>query len=183
MRKVLFIGSLNTRKNHFDGERIKTTLIYECLLATGSKVTLVNLSKSKITQTLKLISLSVFFKKRFDSIIVSKDPRGGKIIEKILSFSRVPQDKILYFEIGPFLYQMLCDRDVKPELFSRNRHVIVETASMKRELEEFGFSNVLIFPNFKVRPRVEIEVKHYPKSVLRLVYFSRIEEERGFMIC
>ena len=172
MTKIMYVASLNTKKYKYDGERIKSTLIFESLQKIYSKIDVINLSKSKVFMTLKLILLCMFKKRKYNYFIVSKDPRGGKILH-------VNQDKIIYFEIGPFLYNMLRNNKVEPTLFSKNKHVIVETNSMKNELESFGFNNVLVFPNFKKKPDIIFEPKTYPVKTLNLVYFSRIEEQKG----
>ena len=179
MKKIVYIASLNTKNDRYDGERIKSTLIYESLNKCSNIVNLVNLSKNKLFSTLKLLLISIFKKREIDYFVISKDPRGAKIIEKILNFCGIKNQKRIYFEIGPFLYDMLLKNKVKPYLFSSNKNIIVETKSMKEELEQFGFKNVSIFPNFKHRPTVNLEEKHYPQQVIKLVYFSRIEEKKG----
>lgn len=179
MKKIVYIASLNTKKAKYDGERIKSTLIYESLSKYSDIIYLINLSKNKLVASIKLLLISIFKKNKIDFFVISKDPRGAKIIEKILNFGNVPNEKRIYFEIGPFLYDMLLKNSVKPSLFLENRSIIVETNSMKSELEEFGFTNILVFPNFKRKPVVELQKKKYPRQILRLVYFSRIEDKKG----
>lgn len=179
MKNIMYIASLNTKKDRFDGERIKSTLIYESLIKFTKIFSLINLSKNKVLSVIKLIIVSLFCKHKIDYFVISKDPRGAKIIEKILNFCLVNHKKRIYFEIGPFLYDMLSKKNVNPSLFSKNKYVVVEAKSMKKELELFDFKNILIFPNFKRKPSVTIEKKNYPKKIVKLIYLSRIEEQKG----
>lgn len=177
--RILFIASLNTKENRFDGERIKSTFIYESMQKQYNQIDLINLSKNKYLQTLKLIFVSLFKKKKYDRIYVSKDPRGGTIIEKILHMCGVKGEKIYYFEIGPLLYDLVLSGKIKKKWFDDNKIIVVETLSMKNDLEKLGFNNVRVFPNFKPKPNVALNDKKYPKSILKLIYFSRIEEKKG----
>lgn len=179
MKKIMYVASLNTKKDKYDGERIKSTHIFNVLNKVIESITVINLSKTKYFSTFKMLFLSFFAKKKYEYFIVSKDARGAKIIHKILKFAHVDPQKIIYFEIGPFLYDLLLFNKTKPELFLHDRNIIVETESMKCELEEFGFKNLRVFPNFKTNPHIEFKKKKYPVEQIKLVYFSRIEEKKG----
>ncbi len=179
MKKIMYVASLNTKKDKYDGERIKSTHIFNSLSKLFDSITVINLSKTKLFSTFKMLFLSCFAKRRYSYFIVSKDARGARIIHKIFKFAHVNPKKIIYFEIGPFLYDLLLSKKTKPELFLFDKNIIVETESMKHELEEFGFTNICIFPNFKVNPKIEFTKKKYPVKQLKLVYFSRIEEKKG----
>lgn len=176
--KILYIASTNTKKNHFDGERIKSTLIFDTL--NKYFVTdLINLSRFKIFNTLKIAFISCFFKKKYSKIIISKDPHGANIIHKIFKFYKVDFTKVYYFEIGPFLYDRILAGNINKNTFLYDKLIIVETNSMKDELASLGFKNLIVFPNFKKIPSLDLIQQNYPKKSLKLVYFSRIEEMKG----
>lgn len=178
MKRILYIASINTNKEKFDGERIKSTLIYSSL-KKYYVVESVNLSNHKVLNTIKLIFKLFFKRKKYSNIYISKDPRGANILLKILKLFNCPFEKIIYFEIGPFLYEMIQNHQIKCGFFEKTKYVVVETNSLKDELVSIGFENVLIFPNFKPLVNVDITYSSYPKNVLDLVYFSRIEEKKG----
>ena len=177
MKKVLFIASLNTSKERFDGERIKSTLMYSSIKKL-TDVEVINLSKHKLLGTFRILFHGLFSKKRFDKIIISKDPHGANIIVKVLKFAKFPMDKILYFEIGPFLYDRILNGSIKKETFL-DVPIIVETNSMKKELKSIGVNVYDVFPNFKLIYDIELPKKSYPKDVLNLVFFSRLDEMKG----
>lgn len=178
MTKILYISCLNTSKEKFDGERIKCTLIYDSLKKYVD-LSLINLSKHKVLNTLAIFFKTLFGKKRYEYVVISKDAHGANIIHKILKLSRYPLDRVVYFEIGPFLYDRVLNGSIKKETFIKDRLIVVETDSMKEELQSLGFKRISVFPNFKPICRIDFKEQQYPKDVLRLVYLSRIEEPKG----
>ena len=178
MKKVLFISCLNTSKEKFDGERIKCTLIYESLKKFVD-LSVINLSKHKVFNTLAIFFKTLFGKKKYEYVVISKDAHGANIIQKILRLSRYPCDRIVYFEIGPFLYDRILNGSIKKETFINDKLIVVETNSMKEELQSLGFERISVFPNFKPIVKIDFKEQTYPKDVLHLVYLSRIEEPKG----
>jgi len=177
-KRILFISCLNTSKEKFDGERIKCTLIYDSL-KKFTNLSVINLSVNKIINTLAIFFKSFFGKRKYDYIVISKDAHGANIIQKILKLSRYPLDRVIYFEIGPFLYDRILNGSIKKETFLKDRLIVVETPSMREELQSLGFERISIFPNFKPIPKIPFIEMHYPKETLDLVFLSRIEEPKG----
>lgn len=178
MKKILFISCLNTSKEKFDGERIKCTLIYDSLKKFVD-LNVINLSKHKVLNTLGIFFKSLFGKKKYKFVVISKDAHGANIIQKILKLAHYPASRIIYFEIGPFLYDRILNGSIKKETFIDDKLIIVETQSMKEELQTLGFERISIFPNFKPICRIPFNEQTYPKEVLKLVFLSRIEEPKG----
>lgn len=177
-KKILFISCLNTSKEKFDGERIKCTLIYESL-KKFMDLSVINLSVHKIINTLAIFFKSLFGKKKYEYIVISKDAHGANIIQKILNLTKYPSDRVVYFEIGPFLYDRILNSSIKKDTFIKDRLIVVETPSMKEELKSLGFERISIFPNFKPIIDVPFIEMKYPKETLDLVFLSRIEEPKG----
>lgn len=176
-KKILFIASLNTKKQRYDGERIKSTIMFNSL-RKNYIVGVINLSAFKVFNTLRIFFIGMFVKHRYEKLIISKDPHGANIIIKILRLVKYPLEKIVYFEIGPFLYDRIINGSIKKENF-KNIRIIVETRSMKSELESIGVEVFDVFPNFKKRYNVQLLQQSYPKKILNLVFFSRIDEMKG----
>lgn len=176
--RILYLSCLISKKEKYDGERIKNTLIYDSLKKI-SDVDVIDFTKNKYINVFKAFWLSFFKKKKYDCFIISKDPHGANVIQKILNLTKVPSSKIIYFEIGPFLYDRILNGSIKKETFINDKLIVVETKSMKKELESLGFKNVDVFPNFKPIYNIKFNEKNYPKDVLNLVYFSRIEDQKG----
>ena len=178
MDKILFIGSLNTKRNHFDGERIKTTLTFN-VLKNYFCIKKINLSHFKIFNVFRFIKYVLFFRKQFRYIVISKDRGGAKLLHKILCFLKFDMNKVIYFQIGPFLYDIVKDSVDTKRLFLKDRIITVETESLKNQLCDIGFTNIYLLPNFKLIPLIECSEHDYPKKTLRLVYLSRVEKMKG----
>ena len=176
--KILYLTCLVSEKEKYDGERIKNTLIFDSLKKI-TDVDVVDFTKNKYVNLLKTFRLSLFKKRKYDYFIISKDPHGANIIRKVLKISKIPNSKIVYFEIGPFLYNRILNGSIKKETFISDELIVVETKSMKDELESIGFKNVDVFPNIKPIYNIQFKEQKYPKDVLNLIYFSRIEDQKG----
>ena len=177
-QRIIYISGLNKKRRKYDGERIKNTLIFKSLIKKYD-VTLINLSSFKLLRTIKIFICALFKKRKYDFAIISKDPHGANIIHKVLKLAKFPSDKIIYFEIGPFLFDRINNGSIKLETFISDRLIVVETPSMKRELESLGFQNIDVFPNFKPVVNIDFVAKKYPIDTLNLVFLSRIEEPKG----
>lgn len=177
-RRVLMITCLSTSKEKYDGEYVKNTLIFNSLKKKAD-VDVISVSTHKIINSLKIFLYGLFLKSKYDSIIISKDPHGANIIHKILHLTGVDSRRIIYFEIGPFLYDRINNGTIKKKTFIDDRLIIVETESMKHELQSLGFERIDVFPNFKPVYDVPFNELKYPKETLKLVYLSRIEDKKG----
>lgn len=178
MLSILYISGLNKKRRKYDGERIKNTIIFKSL-KKKYKVSLINLSVFKIINTVRIFLNALFLKRRYDYVVISKDPHGANIIHKLLKLAKYPSNKIVYFEIGPFLYDRILNGSIKIETFASDKMIVVETPSMKKELESLGFNNIDVFPNFKPEVEIDFLEKKYPMNILELVFLSRIEEKKG----
>ena len=172
------ITCLNTAKEKFDGERIKCTLIYDSL-KKFTDLDVINLSVHKVLNSLKIFFKALFKKRKYEYVIISKDAHGANIIQKLLKLGGYPSSRIIYFEIGPFLYDRILNGSIKKETFINDKLIVVETQSMKEELQSLGFERISVFPNFKPICNIPFNEQKYPKDVLNLVFLSRIEEPKG----
>ena len=178
MKKALFIGSLISKNDKNDGERIKTSLILESLKKI-LEVDSVNLTKNRAFHTIVFFFKLLFKQKKYDYLIISKDPHGANIIHKLIKLSRFPSEKTYYFEIGSYLYDGIKEGVFKKDIFIHNKLIVVETNTMKEELNSLGFSNVEVYPNFKPIYDIPFNQQKYPKDTLKLVFFSRVDELKG----
>ena len=176
--KLLYISGLNKKNRKYDGERIKNTLIYESL-KKKYHTKLINLSHFKLLNSFRILLNGIFKRRSFDYVVISKDPHGANIIHKILKIARYPFEKVVYFEIGPFLYDRIKNGSISLETFNKDKIIVVETGTMKTELDSLGFNNVQVFPNFKPVVDIEFVEKTYPVKTLNCVFLSRIEEPKG----
>ena len=178
MDKILFVGSLNTKKDCYDGERIKTTFTKE-VMSRFFDVKVINLSRFKLINLLRIVFASIFLKNKYKYIVVSKDRGGAKIIHHVLVLFKFNMKNVIYFQIGPFLYELVNQSKKAMNLFINDKAIVVETKSLAEQLTSIGFNNIAVVPNFKPNYELNFVSVLYPKSILKLVYFSRIEKMKG----
>lgn len=179
-RKILFIASLPNKKNHFDGERNKSKDILRAIEKINfDKIDIVDYTKNKYVQTIKMILLTIF--KKYDYIFVSKCITGGSFaIHLIKKIARKTNKNHIYFYIIGNGYQGFEDRNLYFHDLIECKKVIVESPIVKKSMEEKGLENIVIFPCVKPNYKIDFQAKNYePNSSLRLIFFSRIVKEKG----
>ena len=178
-KKVLFIASLPSKKQHLDGERNKSGVIFECLKKMGFKITVVDYTKNKYIQSIKLLTL--IMTKKYDLIFISKCAVGGSFaLHLVLRFGKkINKDNIYFYIIGNGFKGFDISHIYKDD-FQKCRKVIVESPFVVKEMSEYNINNCYVFPCVKRIPSLNPTTKEYnTDSPLRLIYFSRITEEKG----
>lgn len=180
-KRILFIGSLPTKKVHFNGETNKTGDIYKIFKKSNlCRLTKINLTRFKLFATMKMILCSVFFK--YDSIFISKCIVGGSFAAHLIfKYARKSnKSKIYLYWIGNGTMG-LEDKNIYTRAIERCRCVIFESEQVYRECGLKIASYVIlpcIKPNYDIRPLT----KDYEKiKSLKCIYFSRICEQKGLM--
>lgn len=180
MKKVLFVASLPTKKMCFDGERNKSRDVLNAIKNMGfSKIDVINYSKNKYLQTIKLI-FKTFFKK-YDYIFVSKCIVGGSFAIHIIHKFKKTNGKVYYYLVGNG-YCGFEDKKIYFEDLAKCKHLIVESPIVRQSMCKKGINdnNISIFPCIKPVYNLEVLAKRYPSSEpLKLLYFSRINKHKG----
>ncbi|MDR1697514.1 MAG: VanZ family protein [Erysipelotrichaceae bacterium] len=177
VKKYLYISSFyESMTKNKEGERIKAFSIYKIL---NSNVFLLNINLNRY-KYLNAFSIAIYTRlMKFDKIIISKAVRGGDIILRILKRSKVPPENIIYFTLNNHLSDKLMNESLKYPYYRELSKIIVETDLVKTSLDNLGFKNVFCLPNFKRMYEIEDTKEFTPKTVLNLVYFSRISRGKG----
>jgi glycosyltransferase involved in cell wall biosynthesis len=86
--------------------------------------------------------------------------------------------KLHYVVIGGWLPEYLENHKITKRLLKGFDKIYVETSMMKSKLENQGFKNILVMPNFKHIKIVENEKKQFTKPY-NFCTFSRVMYEKG----
>lgn len=179
-KRMLFVASLPSKKSRFDGERNKSGDILKIFRKNADyKISTVDYTKNKYIQTLKLILLCLFF--RFDRIFVSKCIVGGSIAIRVINKIVKGKSRLYYYLIGNGYYGF----DEKKIYFDdilKCDEVIVESENVVEMMEKKGLSRnkMHIFPCIKPNYDIDVLEKEYNKKApLHLIYFSRINPDKG----
>lgn len=179
MKRVLFVASLPTKKMNFDGERNKSRDVLNALRKTGKyKFTIANFSKNKYIQMLKM--LIIYFFRKFDYIFISKCIVGGSYALHMLN--KIRKNKQVYFYIIGNGYYGFEDKTIYFEDIANCKHLIVESENVADSMIKKGCERrkMSIFPCLKpTYDIVPLEKTYQKEQPLKLLFFSRINPEKG----
>lgn len=183
-KRFLFVGSLPTKRFYFDGERNKSKDVLNALKRSyGRKCAIINLSLNQIWQVTKLIFLSFFV--RYDFLFVSKCLVGGsKAIDLIMRFAnRRNKNRVIFYLIGNGS-NGFDGKKIYYGSLNKAKALIVESVPVKDEMKKktvLSPDRIFIIPC--VKPDYELApISHsYPRTILKLLYFSRVTESKGLM--
>ena len=185
MRKLFncaIIGHFGFKKESLDGQTIKTINVSNELdRVYGSENVFKIDTHGGLFSILFLFIKIAYSIKRTDNIVFLLANRGVRIIVPFLLFlNKNHSKKIHYIVIGGWLPN-LCLR--KKRLSNKLKDIdwiYVETFEMKHRMDEQGFSNVLVLPNFKrLSPISKSELRTQNKAPYSLCTFSRVMKEKG----
>lgn len=182
MIKVGIIGHFGFGKDLSNGQTIKTINVTKALSN--------NIGKENVFRVDTHGGLKALFKLPFqissclrkaESVIIMPANRGLQIISPLLlSLNKRKKRKIHYIVVGGWLPSLCLQKPKLAEKIRKFDCVYVETLTMKKALEEQGFSNVILMPNFKyLTPLSYAELKYQSQEPLPLCTFSRVMKEKG----
>lgn len=174
--KILLIGATRFRgknkKYEINGQTIKIKNIYNLL----KKETDTQLLNTKEFSIIKLF----FGIKNSDKVIFLLGERGLLFIFPIIYLlCRFLKKNIYYIVIGGWLDTFLIKHQIYINYLKKIDKILVESKILKNKLCILGLYNVEVLYNFRVINSELILEKNKENSNFKLVYFSRITEEKG----
>lgn len=181
-KRMLFIGSLPTKKVHYNGETNKTGDVFSFFLKSNQfKITRINLTHFKLFYTIKMIACS--FCKKYDVIFVSKCVVGGSLIVKLLSKYGRKSNKqnIVFYWIGNGI-EGFEDKRIYLDAFKICKTIIFESEDVRDSFKHLVTGNSLICPCIKPCYNISLRQKDYSNAKnMRCIFFSRVVKEKGLM--
>lgn len=181
-KKMLFIGSLPTKKVHFNGETNKTGDIYKIFKKRPNyKITKINLTHFKLFYVAKMILCSMLFK--YDTIFISKCIVGGSLsAHLILKYGKkINKERISIYWIGNGTNGLEGKKIYLNDL-EKCKCVIFESNQIYEEFSylkiKFYFICECVKPNYNLKV---CEKTYGPDTILKCIYFSRICEQKGLL--
>lgn len=116
------------------------------------------------------------------NVIIFPAYNGLRVYGPLLAFLKpfFPGRKIHYAVIGGWLASMLASRKFLLGCLKKFDGIYVETNTMKRELEQMGFRNIVVMANCKELPVLSPEELVLGRcEPYRLCTFSRVMREKG----
>jgi glycosyltransferase involved in cell wall biosynthesis len=182
-KTVSVIGHFAEGLNLSNGQTIKTRIVTDALKETlGEKeIGVFDTHGGKLTLLKAPFQcLSALSKAR--NVIILPAHNGIRVYAPLLRWLRplFKKRRLHYVVIGGWLPEFLKKRKGLKKALLRFDGIYVETSFMKKALEEQGFSNVYVMPNFKDLPALKEQDLVYPSLFpLRLCTFSRVNAKKG----
>ncbi len=180
--KACIIGHFGFGKELINGQTIKTKSVADELSKTIGDDNLLKLdTHGGFKAFLKAPFQVKKALKECDNVIVLLAHRGICVFAPLLiRFNKRKQRKIHYVVVGGWLPELSFQNQKLARSLKQIDCILVETSTMKKALENQGYSNIVIMTNFKnVIPIEERELILSKTEPFCLCTFSRVMKEKG----
>ena len=180
MKKLGIIGHYGSNKTFLDGQTVKTKTLtkeFENQLGDVYKVDTYGGKKAYVKLFFKCFSAL----KKCKNVIILPAHNGLRVFVPLLTlFNKVFKRKLYYFVIGGWLVKYLENKKRLTKQLKRFDGIFVETNTMKKALDEIGFTNVKVIPNCKdLKILNEGELVYSTSKPYNLCTFSRVCKQKG----
>lgn len=175
-QRVLYIATMATKRERFDGETTKCNLLKEYLDSLNEiKLTSIDTDNWQ-KRALLLVRQVLFSLPKNDMLIISAANRGAHIILTFLH--RIKSRKPLYyFVIGGSLAEDIEKHHWKIQSYQKATKIYVESKKLKNALEKYSLKNVEVINNFK---KIQTFTSQYKKTKnIKFVFYGRVIKEKG----
>ena len=179
--KVSIIGYLAKQKPLFDGQTVKTKQLASVLHEQISDAEIGELDMQGMRKSPVSFFWNFFKLCRNSKNVIILPAHGALLLFPLLCILfRKKNTQLIYDVIGGWLPNYIEKYSYLKPILKKFDQIWVETTVMKKALEEKGFSNLTIVPNFKnLSVLEEEELNMNISSPIRLCIFSRIMEMKG----
>lgn len=180
-KKISFIGHYSEDVRFYDGQSIKTKIFFDEIQATDFyDVDMIDTCKwsSKIFSLLKKCNYAC---RNDDYVVMMPGPSGFKALVRLLNImsGKNRRCKLVYVVTGGWITELISRKSWYLKWLNKFDCVIVETQTLKTELENVGVeTRLFVVPNFK-RLDIVTSVAPVAKFPYRFCTFSRVMREKG----
>lgn len=182
LKKISIIGHFGFSSNLLNGQTIKTKIITDQLIKEYGNEQIIKYDTHGGMKALIKIPFQIFDAlRRSENIIIFPGQRGLRVIIPLLFFLNLFFRKTLHYcVIGGWLPKLIKNKKILKKQLKKFTGLYVETTTMKKELENSGFSNIVLMPNCKDLMIIsEEELVYQIEEPLKLCTFSRVMKEKG----
>ena len=182
MKKIGICGNYGGDTLSLNGQTVKTKIITEELEKRIGKEEIVTIDTfggikklfSSVFKLWKLLS-------NCENIIILPAHNALRVFAPFLSFmNKFYKKRLHYVVIGGWLPEFIEKRNYLKKSLKNFDYIYVETNIMKKALEEQGYSNVLVMPNYKpLKILAEDELIYNTEEPYKLCTFSRVTKQKG----
>lgn len=181
--KISVLGHFGEGANLLNGQTVKTKIVTEELQNQLGNDQVMKIDTHGGWKTLLKAPLQVFSAlKNSKNVLIFPAQNGLKVYAPLLSLMRplFRKRQIHYVVIGGWLPKFITTRNSLAKALRKFDGIYVETNTMKKVLEDQGFTNVFVMPNCKkLRILTEQELVYPSGLPYKLCTFSRVMKEKG----
>ncbi|RDB54698.1 hypothetical protein C1881_10175 [Slackia isoflavoniconvertens] len=180
-KKIGLIGRLDPECELFDGQTVKTRMMYRLLCELyGEENVVVVETKDYRHNAPRVVAQTVRCLLTCRDVFVSLSRNGRKAFFPLLSFAaRHLHTRVYHNLIGGWLAQDLEECPQQVSYLNDFRVNWVESHQLVGKLEELGVGNAEFLPNFKYLDGTEVPESRYYGPGYRFCTFSRVQELKG----
>ena len=179
MKQILFIGSLQWgKKSTGGGVQTKNQHFLRYLKRESNDCEFYDTYQKNNLLALIVSLYKIVRAKEKYLIILSIAYRGAYAIGTALRIMHVSRNIQFWVPGGDIADYVKVKQEAKREAFSQYRKIVVQAKYIKKDLDNLGYSNVEVVPNFK-EIKFTPDVHVYQKDRFRFVYLSRIKNDKG----
>lgn len=180
-KKIGLIGRLDLECELFDGQTVKTRMMYRLLCELyGEENVVVVETKDYRHNAPRVVAQTVRCLLTCRDVFVSLSRNGRKAFFPLLSFAaRHLRTRVYHNLIGGWLAQDLEECPQQVSYLNDFRVNWVESHQLVGKLEELGVGNAEFLPNFKYLDGTELPESRYYGPGYRFCTFSRVQELKG----
>ena len=183
MKKISIIGHFGLGENLLNGQTVKTKIVADELCRRYGEDQVERTDTHGGVKTLLKAPFQIFHAlKTSKNVIILPAHNGLRVNAPLLSFMRnfFKNRKIHYVVIGGWLPEFIKNRKRLTKALRSFDGIYVETNTMKKALEEQGFTNVYVMPNCKnLNILKESQLIYHYSEPYKLCTFSRVMKEKG----
>lgn len=177
--KVIFVGSQNLGGLQDDGETMKNYMLARELERHGCRVCRID-TRNRPKRVFYMIKyLYNLIAKRDSKIIMSASTFVAYKMLKVAYLLGWKGDSLYYWVIGGAFGTKIEENAIDKGVYLSLHKIIVEGASMKKQLDYCGFNNVMALPNFKDIDYIPLLKSKQRDGITRFVFLSRVMPEKG----
>lgn len=179
--KLCVVGRFN-RDNACDGQTIKTIEVVEELVKKYGEKNVKQTCYAKIRDSKPKLLMALL--KSFSSsenVIVAANSTGvTNLLKACTLINKIFRRKLYFMLVGAALAEAIDEDPACLPILKQCEAILVETETLKKDLEERGLEKLYIVPNFKKLRRfgLDEQPKEFTKPY-RLIYMSRIVGLKG----
>ncbi|EGQ9111193.1 glycosyltransferase [Vibrio alginolyticus] len=180
MSKVLMIGSFTGVNGQLGGQITKSKFFFDLLKRTNffTKVRKVDCSASKV----KVLASLLMYIPVSDRVFIGLGRNGMPTLGLLsLVWCKIFRKNVSYLVIGGWLGEILKNKPFLRWAYSNFDGILVETISLKNQLNELGLNNITVFSNYRDSgDYIPIEKKNINfDNPIKTIYFSRVNSDKG----